>query len=248
MANEVVLQVLKREGNGHQEASPQGASVTERLDLVRRALEDIFCLRHIGRDEILFRQGEPAKHIYYILRGRIVLERADEHGHSSILCMRKAGDFLCPLSLFDASGLHIGTARALEPSIVLIAPKERFVEAYQSYPVLWEWAHRQCFMQIHGLMDRLNMALHHTVEERLAWLLWREAQQWGADDKNEAMEIHLTQQELAAWIGATRETVSRILQRWKQKGWIQVRRGRLIVLQPQALKDLVDRKGEGAEE
>ncbi len=224
------------------ERQPNGAPKTSSEDksLVQRALEEIFCVRYIKRGEVLFHQGDPAGEIFFILKGRINMERADEYGHVSLLCVRKTNDFICPLSVFEEGGRYVGTARAMEDSVVLMAPRERFMETYQNYPILWQWAHRQCFVQIHHIMDRLNAALHYTVEQRLAWLLWHEAKQWGAEEKDEPMEIQLTQQELASWIGATRETVSRILQKWKKQGWIQVRRGRLIVLQPRALKALLE--------
>ncbi len=208
-------------------------------------LEKLFCVRHIERNEVLFRQGEPATHLFFVLKGRVVLERSDVHGHSSILCLRRPGDFFCPLSLFDRHGRYIGTARALQPSVVLVASREHFNQVAHEHPEIWDWLHRQCFAQFHRLMDRFNIALHHTVEERLAWLLWREAcQQEDGEDGDAPVDVHLTQQELAGWVGTSRETVSRILQRWKRQGWIEVHRGRLRIVQPQALRQVFEQATE----
>ncbi len=240
---QVNVQELHRQAilqNGATSTRAGDPPAAAREGLAQKALEEIFCVRHVKKGQVLFQQGEEAQEIFYILRGRIGMERSDPYGHASLLCVRTREDFICPLSLFDTEGRYVGTARAWEDSVVLVAPKDRFMEAYRSYPILWQWAHRQCLMQIHHIMDRLNVALHYTVEQRLAWLLWHEAEQWGAVEKDQPMEIHLTQQELASWIGATRETVSRILQKWKRKGWIDVKRGRLIVKQPEALSALLE--------
>lgn len=210
-------------------------------EVLQDVLQRLFCLQHLRPGEVLFRQDEPVTHVYFLLQGRIVIERTDQWGNTSALCSRNAGDFFCPVSLF--TGRYFGTARAVRPSLVLSAPKEQFLEIYKGYPLLREWAHRQCLLQVIGLVDRANAVMHYTVEQRLAWLLVQEAKQWGRTEMpRRPMELHLTQQELAHWIGATRETVSRILKHWKEQGWIQVRRGRLLVLEPEALETLLQGK------
>jgi len=216
---------------------------TENVDEAMQAvLRDLFSLRLLKEGDVLFRQGEPVKEVYFVLRGRLVTERSDVWGHAAVLCARRGGEILCPLSLMAPDQRFIGTARAVEPTLVLAAPKEKFMEVYQRHPVLRQWAHRQCIMQIFDLVDHAHAVMHYTVEQRLAWLLWQEARMWGRSKPRPNTEIHLTQQELAAWIGTTRETVSRILSQWKRRGWVRVRRGRVIVEQPEALAALLQKR------
>ena len=67
----------------------------------------------------------------------------------------------------------------------------------------------------------------------------------GPDDggpAREPYELELTQDELASWTGATRETVSRALRLMRQLGWVATGHRTITVLDPAALRA---RSGEG---
>jgi CRP-like cAMP-binding protein len=51
------------------------------------------------------------------------------------------------------------------------------------------------------------------------------------------IELALTQDELARWTGATRETVSRALRLMRQLGWVATDRKTITVLDPAALRE-----------
>ena len=55
-------------------------------------------------------------------------------------------------------------------------------------------------------------------------------------------ELELTQDELASWTGATRETVSRALRLMRQLGWVTTGHRTITVLDPAAVRA---RGGEG---
>jgi CRP-like cAMP-binding protein len=48
-------------------------------------------------------------------------------------------------------------------------------------------------------------------------------------------ELHVSQEELAIFVGATRESVNRQLQSWRRQGWIELSRNRVRVLEPSRL-------------
>jgi CRP-like cAMP-binding protein len=49
----------------------------------------------------------------------------------------------------------------------------------------------------------------------------------------------LTQGQLASLIGATRESTNKSLRDFKQREWIQMKNGRIIILDPDALREQV---------
>jgi CRP/FNR family transcriptional regulator len=71
----------------------------------------------------------------------------------------------------------------------------------------------------------------YRVEQRLLLTLADlAADENGSDGLGPApVEIPLTQGELAALVGATRETTSTILNLFERKGWLQLRRGAMFV-------------------
>ena len=68
------------------------------------------------------------------------------------------------------------------------------------------------------------MPLHTRLARRLLAL----AEDFGA-------EVTASQEDLAVFVGATRESVNRQLQTWRREGWIELSRNRVRVLQPARL-------------
>ena len=57
------------------------------------------------------------------------------------------------------------------------------------------------------------------------------------------MEIRISQSELAHFLGISRQIVNQHLQEWKGEGWVDLGRGRVIVLDAQALRGVVYKAG-----
>jgi CRP/FNR family cyclic AMP-dependent transcriptional regulator len=51
------------------------------------------------------------------------------------------------------------------------------------------------------------------------------------------IELSLTQDELASWTGATRETVSRALRLMRRLGWVATEHGSITVLDVAAMRE-----------
>ena len=96
------------------------------------------------------------------------------------------------------------------------------------------------------LTDKLRASLTALEEQtvlpapqRLMCRLVQMAQghdQW-ADRLRTHRELAVSQEQLARMLGLSRQTTNQILQDLQQAGWLQVRRGRLEVLNLPALRD-----------
>jgi CRP/FNR family transcriptional regulator len=123
---------------------------------------------------------------------------------------------------------------------LLSAQPNEFNALCQKYPQLLSLAQQYCFKELRQMIKRLETATFHGVEMRLAGVLL------GKDfseltNHSSIGELHITHQELADLIGTSRETVSRVLEIWRQKGLVVLKRGYIIInrrdeLERQALK------------
>ena len=88
--------------------------------------------------------------------------------------------------------------------------------------------------------ERIEMVMNDTTG-RLARKLIDLATRCGIDDHPGRVRIPLplTQQELAAWTGSSREAVSRALQRLRLRGWIEVGRREVTILDLPSLRKRV---------
>jgi CRP/FNR family cyclic AMP-dependent transcriptional regulator len=88
--------------------------------------------------------------------------------------------------------------------------------------------------------DRVDLATRDSVG-RVAKRLLELAADHGTPSTGEAggiqIQLSLSQDELARWTGATRETVSRALRLMRQLGWVATTHRTITVLDPAALRE-----------
>jgi CRP-like cAMP-binding protein len=85
--------------------------------------------------------------------------------------------------------------------------------------------------------DRVDLATQDSVGRIAKRLLELAADHGTPSAGGTRIELALTQDELARWTGATRETVSRALRLMRQLGWVSTDNRRVTVLDAEALRD-----------
>jgi len=89
-----------------------------------------------------------------------------------------------------------------------------------------------------------NLGISHSVPEKLARLILEWAAAKGQDAKNQkpvSIRAPFTHEEIAELIGASRETVTRLLSDFKRKGMISFNDATLTILDRDALEKLLSR-------
>jgi len=152
--------------------------------------------------------------IHVVTCGRVRLARQSARGREVTLDLVRAGDAFKFLA-YDASGTPRSSAEALgTPTIVYQFPAAPLLTALASCP--------QALLHLVALLEgkladayaRLEEAVLCDTKTRLAGLLVRRA--WA----NERRHVGETHQELAWWIGARREEVTRALQVFEAHGLV----------------------------
>jgi CRP-like cAMP-binding protein len=92
-------------------------------------------LKHIGKREILFSDGEEAKGFYVILSGKIKLYKISSEGKEQILHIVSAPDAFAEAALF-VEGSYPAFAEALTESQLLFFPKRDFIQLIEKNPKL----------------------------------------------------------------------------------------------------------------
>lgn len=212
-------------------AQPLFASLGEH-DL-RRLAERSLC-RRIGRGSHLFREGEPCRGLYLVLEGRVRVYRASGTGEEQVLLVAGAGDSLGEASLFDG-GPYVATAQALSDSHVLFLPLREVHALYGQHPAIAQRVIEDMGRRLRetiALVDRLSF---HDVPTRVAASLLRYAGAVGTRP-GPAFRLPRTQEELAAELGTTRESVSRSLKRFRAEGVIRQKGAAVEILDASRLR------------
>ncbi len=184
----------------------------------------------------VFLQGDPTESVYMVGEGRVKMTRVASGGFESVLCVRRPGEYFCPVSVLDR-GPQLGTAEAMGEVVLLEADRAEFNALCEENPELLAMVQGTCIGEVRTLIQRVEAFAYRNVRERLAMTILEESNRQ-RDNGKSADEIRITQQELAGLVGASRESISRTMTRMQEDGMVQTGRGRIRILDRQLLSKL----------
>ena len=181
------------------------------------------------KEQVILVEEELGQTLFIILKGTVKISRTSEEGREVILTILKAGDFFGELSLLDGKG-RSATVVSMEDSELLALRRSEFLLLLEKYPsisvellkVLADRL-RKCDLQIE------NLTLQDAVG-RVGATLIHVAEQTGYQRGDGIIIPKLpVQQDLANMAGTARETISRVMAIFEQKGLIQREGHRVII-------------------
>jgi CRP/FNR family transcriptional regulator, cyclic AMP receptor protein len=185
--------------------------------------------RTVLRNEVLFRQDDPASELFGIITGRVAILTSSPDGRESLVAVLDEGSLFGELGLFDG-GPRSADARALEETQLIVLGYEAVHTAIDAHPpILWVIV-RLLARRLRTTDESLADAVFLDVPARTAKRLLEIA---GDADQ---FRLRMTQEDLAGLVGASRERVNKALSLFTRLGWIEVEgRNRYRILDRQAL-------------
>jgi CRP/FNR family cyclic AMP-dependent transcriptional regulator len=189
------------------------------------------------RGATLFSEGDRSDWVVAIRSGRVKVSYFTDQGTEVVLAIRGPGAILGELSAIDSQP-RSATVSTLEPVAATVVPAAEFTGFLQSKPRA-----AVCLLQM--VTDRLRDADRKRIEfgssdalGRVAGRLVELAERFG-DTSQEGVRIALplSQQELAGWVGASRDAVAKALRTLRDRGWIDTQRRQITVRDLAALRD-----------
>lgn len=195
-------------------------------------------LQTLRKGTILFNEGDPLGRLYYIKDGYVKIYRLSEEGRETTSYLLGPGHVLGVRTLLTQEERTMHTAEALTPlKVITISRKECFENIVEHPEVLVDL--------IHVFADRLAYTekkyesfVYASTSARVAIFLADCAKRFGTDKNGEIkIDLDLTHQRIAEFVGAFRETVTIALHRLEKEGTVKVNRGNVKVLNQKKLNE-----------
>jgi CRP/FNR family cyclic AMP-dependent transcriptional regulator len=217
-----------------------GRSILEALSTIpffagldRVALERLAAgmrTRRFRRGEVIFHIGDPGDALFVIVDGEVKISLPSETGDEAILATLRVGDVFGELALLDGAP-RSASATAISATETVVLPRDRFREL-----IATEAGVRDALLaSIAGELRRLTThveELHFLdITGRLAARLVRLSQEGGTslNDGGIRLRSNLTQGDLAAMVGCTRQSVNKLLGQFTDDGLIRLDRDGIVV-------------------
>jgi CRP/FNR family transcriptional regulator, cyclic AMP receptor protein len=204
-----------------------------------QALEAIKYTTAYPKGAVLFVEGQAARGVFILCRGRVKLSICSSDGKTLILKIAEAGEVL-GLSASVSGKPYELTAETLDPCQVNFVKREDFLRFLREHNDV-------CLRVAEQLSEKYNTACHeirslglsHSAAEKLAKLLLEWSMKNGGSRQPERMKLTLTHEEIAQMIGTSRETVTRLFADFKKRQLIQLKGSTLVIRNRAALENLV---------
>jgi len=196
---------------------------------------------------VLFVEGQMPRGVYILCRGKAKLSMVSKEGKTLILRISEPGDVL-GLSSCLLSQPYQGTVETLTPCQVNFIRREDFVRYIRSHANAMfrvaEFLSREYQSACHEIG---SLGLAHSAAEKMARLLldWKETRANG--NGSTVLKLTLTHEEMSQMIGSSRETVTRMLARFRASNYIEVHGSTLLIRDRAALQEIANSDGDEQE-
>lgn len=173
-------------------------------------LEQAIPPRVYAKNKMIYWQEAPAAEFYCLKRGRVKIFLSSDRGMEKTLTLLHPGSIFGEAAFFD--GLpRVSSAKTLEESEIITVTRQSLLACIQREPQLAMDLLAYLAQTIRMLSAQVNAMTFQQADCRIAQLLLRLA---------DGSEAAVTHEDLAALAGVSRVTVSRILGRFAENGWI----------------------------
>jgi CRP-like cAMP-binding protein len=190
----------------------------------------------------VFFSPEQAMEVLFILKqGRVRVFRLSPGGKAFTTAIVNPGTIFGEMTLLGQR-MHDNFAEALDPCLICLMSKEDVNRVLLSDPRVAARIVETLSSRLHTMENRLSDFAFKNVSQRIASTLLSFEQtghgkRWPFGSKN---EVRITHEQLAEFVGTYRETVTKVLNELRDAGWIDLRRGKVVLQDIGALQEFAE--------
>ena len=184
--------------------------------------------RRLAKGAFVYRVSDPGDSVYLLLAGRIKTYKLAPSGREVILWFGFPGEVFGLVETPHHKG-RLVSVEACEPSEVAEIPSAKFREFLARHPDVSQLLIQIIASRLGILANRLVYLMADNAEARIAKLLVDLAARYHDPADAAGHSIGLTHQEIADIAGVQRQTATRILGRFTERGALSVRYRRISI-------------------
>ncbi len=193
-------------------------------------------IRKYARRDAILQRGESSDNFLLLLSGRVQVVDLTDQGNVIGLSLLSPGSFFGEVPLINQS-VHMSTAVALSDVLIAFLPATAALHLFTHAPSVAQKIQYHLAQKV--LRDhkfRALLSINNTSKRIISFLIFMKHKN---AEKQELVENLPTHQEIANMINTSRETVTRTLLMLAQRGIVKKDAGRLIIINPNALRKLM---------
>jgi len=185
-------------------------------------------------NSVIFGPGKSPENMLFLLEGTVRVQQSSDTGHEIVLYRIHAGESCvlttaCLLAYDDYSAEGIAETDVKAAAI----PRQLFDELVAQSQAFRNFVFAAFSKRITDLFQMIDEVAFQRIDVRLAHKLIE------LSDNQDT--VNTTHQKLSIELGTAREVVSRQLQEFHRRGWIEQARGAVVIVMRNELENLAER-------
>ncbi|WP_339317571.1 Crp/Fnr family transcriptional regulator [Paenibacillus sp. FSL R10-2734] len=186
------------------------------------------------KGQMLFHEGEKSDKLFIVKRGQVKVSKYTSDGKEQILYLLTSGDFFGELHIFNPDELHNFSVQAINDTEICILTKQSMDQIMQDNPgiamkLLTEVTKRMAHTE--------NLAKNLATKDpdiRVAAIILEFCNKFGKSSNGGILvRLPITREEIANYVGVTRETISRKFSKFEKLGIISFSGNKLMLVKDQ---------------
>jgi CRP/FNR family transcriptional regulator len=185
---------------------------------------------------VLYIEKQDPRGVFVLCAGEVKLTISSSAGKMLILRIAKPGEILGLMAVLANTPYEV-TAETLHPCQVAFVRRADFLQLLAKHPEMHQGVVKQLTTLYSGACEQLRtVGLSASAPERVARLLLDWASEGKQTKSGTQIKVPLTHQEIAEFVGTTRETVTRTLSEFKNKHLVVLQGSMLTISDRAALE------------
>jgi CRP/FNR family transcriptional regulator len=189
--------------------------------------------KRFKKNEIILHEENTNEFMYIMIDGEAKVVQTTTKGKEILVTMHQTGDFFGELSLIDGKTAP-AAVWATKDSVTAIISKNDFYSLLLNQKKVLENLLRIFCARIRESLKKIQILNFSNASQRIKMLFLMLSETYGEKtSEGTILNIKLIHQNIADMTGLTRETVTRVLDRWQRGGEIKILKNRCILLCPE---------------
>ncbi|WP_410616720.1 Crp/Fnr family transcriptional regulator [Amycolatopsis sp. lyj-109] len=191
--------------------------------------------RRFRANDVVLMEGDPSDHVHVLVSGWVRVSTIVEDGREVLFGLRGPGEVLGDLAAVTGRP-RSASVRAIEPCIVFQLTGAEFVDVLHARPAIAIATIKTVAARLRSAESARVDAAAFDVSRRVAVVLVRLAEERGRTVPEGVIVDALSQEDIAAQIGAARRTVARALRVLRERGIVETGRRRFLIRELRVLR------------
>ncbi len=190
-------------------------------------------IKRFKKNQVILSEENTSEFMYIILEGEVKVAQFTDEGKEIIVTIHQAGEFFGELSLINGKTAP-ATIITTKDSVTAIISKRDFLSLIFDQKKVLENLLHILSARLREAWKKIQLLNFNNAAQRVKMLFLMLSESYGKEtSQGTILNIKLTHKDIADMTGLTRETVTRVLDKWKRGGEIKILKNKLIYLRPE---------------